>query len=555
MSVKNSQRSNNNAKRVERLNINRLPSTVTGVPAEMFHHFTVEIIITGTNSVTRQIRPHTADGKPGKPIPYDEAMKLSRAAGFVQAHSKEESRSELTELTRALFFNSKLDVTKVKDPKIFSKMITGYEENLQKTKASLLRAGEGIEDQEAKKFLATMLKRATNSLNDLIADRASGGNRPESEIFHRHRFPSSLKSKFLSGHFEVAPQGQLWTSLYGKEMHRFCNLTVAELNAGFADDDVFYPSKKAEELKKLIQPKNLAEMSGYPDWKSTPEKTKERILAYQFPIILPVRKVEFFRRYATTKAQISSKNPIEGVWPILDLAYNLILRDEYYQPPRDMSKLKEFWSGVAGKQLYEPHLAAKDYRVQAIEALDEKATEEKLLDRAYFTGPIADAMIGPIPLRFAKLVKGTYRGPDGAEVKIEEGYDKYLPYEIIGPVKKVRKKDQMRKQGMRKSRLTKRSKQLVSELSKEGVSPPLIAEIKEYLCSFVNLQFQEMAANIVYVTSEATVREARMHALGEEPEDYDSPDGENSEDDDDDSGKGAQEENKDEVVKPLPPKM
>lgn len=536
-----------NVKRAERLNINRLPSTVTGVPEELFHQFSVEITITGMKSVTRRLRAINEDGTPGRIIPYEEAMKLSRAAGFVQAHSKVETRSELTELTRSLFWNGRVDPAKVKDPKVFAKLITGYNENLQKTKETISRAGEGVEDQEAKKFLTTMLSRATASLNELIADRITGGSVPESEIFKNNGFPSSLKSKFFTGSLDVAPQGRLWTSLYGKEMHRFCNLTIEELRHGMVNDSVFYPSDKGQAISRLICDQNLAELCGYSDWASTPEKMKERILSYQFPIVLPIRKVEFFRRYAVTKAQIASKNAIEGAWPSLDLAYNVLLKEEYHQPPREMKKLKEFWTHVAGQALFEPSLVSKDYRAQAIEALDDSHSEEKLPSREYELD-IGTPTINGFPLRFATLSEGLYSGPDGTKIKIEKGFDKFFPVEIVGLPKKTKKKDKLRAQGMRKNMLTKKSQRFLKALQGKGLSPEILAEIKQFLQGFIHLGMQEMAAQIVYVTSEVSEREARKIVLDEQGSDDSDDDASGS---GDDSSQKDDDENEEEALPAL----
>jgi len=554
------QKNNNDSKnratrktRDNRINIRDAPTQCIGMPAELFEHYSLEIEITGPNTVERRLRElNPITGQPGRYLMFEEAMKLTKAAGFVKAQAKEESRSELTETTRAVFFNTSIDVKKVKDPKIFAKTLTEYDKCLRKSAESTNKAGDSEEDAAAVAFFKVLHGRAVEGINKWAKHRSTGGSEKERKFLSDAGFPNSLKGKFLTGAFEVAAQSKFWTSLYGREMHRFSNLTVEEIKT-FSEEQlkIFFPDEnRIREMKAELTDEKLAKMSGFQQWNDTPKKAKERILAFTIPIELRVRTVEFLRRYESTKARIPLKNPLQSVWKGLDDLYNNCIQKWYLSPPSQLDLVKDFWTRKAGTPLIEPTISGKTYRVQCIEQLeqngDEKLTIPGIEDNS-FPGAL---VVNNVPIQVAVLVDGTMIDASGAEVRIRKGFEKYKPYEIVGERKAPKKKDRERRLMVKKSDLTKKSKYYVKHLGRRGVASEVLVEIERYLQSFLYEKMQNIAAHIVYTTCEIDEKRARVLLSGENRSEMTDEESSEEEEESVDSSEDDDDEEEEEVKPP-----
>jgi len=518
------------------------------MPEELYKFYHVEIAISGPRTVTAKLRALDSNGNPGRYVPFEEALKLAKSPGFVKSQTKDETRSELTESTRALFFNTGADPKKVKDPRSFTKTMTSFVGNLEKAEQTLDRAGDCVEDQEAKRFLGEMINRGKAFATELLNQRLEGNDVSEDDLLVKYGIPKSFRGKILTGALEVAPNGKLWTSLYGREMNKFCNLTIAEIRS-FSEDNLrlFYPDGIPEEMKDLIKDQALAEMSGHRNWGETPEKAREKILSKSFPIPLRVRRVEMLRRYSVTKALVQSKNVQQSAYPMVDMLINKLLEEYYMKPPTSLNLVKKFWEGLAHKALQDPSIVSKDYRLQTIAILDESPKPEelkKLKKEDVYRHPRTHVTVKNLRYDQALLKNPRYEDASGNEVKPKDGFEDYLPVEIIGTAKVLTAKQKERNSFVKKNDLTKKSQRLLKGLKTRGVAKAVTDEVERFLQSFLFLDMQEMAAHIVYVTCEVSAKRAREVVLQEEVSDSEPEDG---------SGEKGKEEKKEE--EPLPDMM
>lgn len=498
-----------------RLDIRRLPTSITGVPQELFNDFQLEILFTGPNSTTAFLREKKADGSLGKSMPIDEAIKLAKAPGFVRAAAKEETRSELTEMTRALFFNTGADPKIVKEPKLFTKRLLDLKEGVEKTEALLQRAGPSIEDQEACKFLKEMLNRGKEAMNNWVADRLKGGTTEESQFFLEAGFPKCMKTRVLGGDWNIGPNGVFWQQVYGKKIQDFCPLTLGEIMTMPQDDlSIFYPSGLPEDLKKLQDVKTLAVMNGNQEWDSVPDAVKKRMLAFTFPIEPRIRVVEMLQFYEKNRTIPTAKDASRAPWPALDVAYNSFTKKVYKRPPLDVTKVKEFWEGVANTNLAVPGMGQENYRAQTIEHLlkaglnpDPKRIPEPESGKPLI---IKGQTMGGV---FATYVSAT--DSLGRVIKSNDKWENYLPPEIVGFDAAKKKKKTLRKQQGFQAILHPKSERYIQALTKQAkpVHPDVMSDVKEYLRGFATKKIQILAAKLIYVTNLLTADSAASKIL------------------------------------------
>jgi len=514
---------NNNKGGVSRtnLNIRNLPTRVTGFPESLFTKYSVEIVITGPNQVTQRLRALDQDGNPGKYVQLEDALRLCRAAGFVRASEKEVTRNEDTEKARMLFYQGKLDERKVSDPKAFTRTILSCEENLNKSRAALDRAGDTVEDANAVAFLSKQLASAKEVLDTYISRRNEGKKCTIRELAFELEMPASMVSKTLTGYIDVPANGRLWTALFGRELDKFCNLTVKEIKT-FSEKTLrfYYSEQQISQFRALCTESEMQKAFG--TTKPLNEKQKEKYLSQPIPIRPPLGLTAMLKRAEATKASIRVRQVATAIFPKLIEAVNNILSSHYICPPTEVSRVREYWETLAGETLQEPDLVSSSYRSQTLERLEE--------DEQHSTKPIKKTPIDwdvyiwsglPLHARTTKITNSNIRNID-----LEE----YNPPEIIGFEKKPKRKEKQRRIAARKNDLTPESKRYLKALKKNGTPPETLVSVTEFLESFLYLEMQNLASQIVYLTCRLSLKEAKKTILQKEEGEEDSDSEEESDD-------------------------
>jgi len=494
------------------LNLRNLPTRVSGFPESLYTKYAVEIVITGPNQMVQRLRALDEEGNPGKYVQLEDALRLCRAAGFVKACDKEVTRSEDTEKTRMMFFQTQFDPKKVRDPKAFTKTILTYEENLNKTRLALDRAGDTPEDTNAKAFLTKQLNSAEGVLKEFIRRRADGKKCTIREVAYDLEMPASMVSKTLTGTIEVPPNGHLWTTLVGRELDKFCNLTLKEI-ANFKEKTLLFymPEEMVKAYRVLCTPE--AQKAAFGTTKDLTEKQHEKYLEQPVPIHPLVGVQAMLKRSETTKASIRKRQTANALFPKIIEVTNKVLDKFFICPPAEVSKVHEYWSNLCGQNLNEPDLVSSSYRTQALEALEN--------DDGGLTNPIKSTPIAWKEFRWEGAPLHAYSMKMTASHIRSKGLEEYNPPEIVGPIRKPKRRERLRANAVRKNDLTKKSKRYVKALVDSGVPTETVKSVIDFLESFLYLEMQDLASHIVYLTCRLTLYQARSAFLDEEDENDD----------------------------------
>jgi hypothetical protein len=461
-------------------------------------------------------------------VQLEDALRLCRAAGFVRASDKEVTRSEDTEKTRMLFFQGGFSEKKVSDPKAFAKTILTYEENLNKSRAALSRSDDTVEDANAKAFFSKQLNSAEEVLNTYIARRNEGKKCTIREVAFDLEMPASMVSKTLTGSIEVPANGRLWTTLFGRELEKFCNLTMKEIGSFSTETLDYYLDK--EQIKQYRALCNETEMQlAFGASKPLSEKQKEKYLDQPVPIRPFLGTTAMLKRAEASKASVRLRQVVTATFPKIVNAANNTLKTFYVCPPADIGQVRSYWESLAGETLQEPDLVSSSYRTQALERLEEYGMRP--------TAPIAS-----VPMSWETyLWKGMPLRTRTTKITNDEirmiAMEKYNPPEIVGYEKKPKRKERLRQNAVRKNDLTKESKRYLKALKKNGTPPDTLKSVKDFLESFLYLEMQNLASQIVYLTCRLSLEQAKQTILPEEEEEdeeeeLDSP-GEEPEEEDD----------------------
>jgi hypothetical protein len=473
--------------------------------------------------VTQRLRALDKEGNPGKYVQLEDALRLCRAAGFVRACDKEVTRTEDTEKTRMLFHQAPFNAKKVSDPKAFAKTILNYEENLNKTRVALSRAGDSIEDANATAVLSKHILLAEEVLNEFISRRSEGKKDTIREVAFEKNMPGSMLSKTLTGSIEVPPNGRLWTTLFGKELEKFCTLTLKELSS-FEDEALGYylPEDLIASYRALCDEGEMKR--AHATTKELTEKQKEKYLEQPMPIRPFIGLAAMLKRAETTKAYVRLRQESKSPFPKIDAAANATMQAYYVCPPANISEVRGYWTALAGVELRDPDLVSAGYRAQTLESLEDNGSgETRALDKIDLEWEIYRWKGMPLHARTVKLT---------SELVRDEALEKYNPPEIVGFEKKTKNKDKQRINAIRKNDLTPESRRYMRNLMKNQIPPDTLKSVKEFLESFLYTEMQNLASHIVYLTCRMTLNKAQeiiLHEGNEEEKDDDD----NNEDDDD----------------------
>ena len=525
MSSPNSSRNPKNAKPPRspstRLDFRNLPSMLTGLPDALYEKYCVTLLITGPRQIQWQIFELNDLGQKGKQVPIADALELTKAAGFVHAESKNAIKSEETEATRTFFYQRKLNAKKVKDPKTFVKTLKVSEENLNKSRQALKRASEDPEDQNAKIFYETIIRRADNTLKEYYEQRTKGVPLSLKEAAATCSLPHSMMAKTITRPLEVPPNGKLWTALSGPTPDKYCSLTLKEIKE-FPEKDllVFYPPTLVTELKAFVLDKALASYLGSKEPKEIPKAKLEKLLSTSIPAVPFVDKGALLQRAKRSRFPKKRSEENSVFIPITKLINKII--DEYYVcPPSDILKVRTYWETLAGCALHQPDIASQGYIEQATEKiLEGNRTFRKIAN-------LEPALQNEFPKSFIFDMMPT------TAPHVKTGLDKYHPPEIVGYVKSQTKKQKLRSAFMRKSELTAKSKNYLKRLKKK-ISIDVYKKAKGFLRSFSLDAMQEIAAKIVFLTNDMEKEEIRRT--------FNNPDESSSDEDDEDEDPSEEDE-------------
>jgi hypothetical protein len=506
------------------LNLRNLPTQVSGFPEALFTKYSLQMDVTGLNQVTLRLRELDEEGNPGKYVQLEDALRLTRAVGFVKACSKEVARNEDTEKTRTLFYNAKFDEKKVSDPKAFTKSILTYEENLNKSALAIKRSDDSLEDKAAVAFLKKQVMKGREVLDAYIDQKKDGKKVTIREVAFEKFMPAAAVSKVLTGSIDVPANGRLWTSLFGRELDKFCNLTLREIKTFPGTElDCYLPEEAVVRYRALCTDDAMKEAFGTD--KDLSEKQKEKYLEQPVPIRPLLGLTAMLRRAEATKAVVRLRQTTNAVFPKITEEVNATLMEYYVCPPLDMSMVKAYWDRMANTTLRAPDLVSSSYRTQTLEALEESgAHQTREFPAAALEGDVYQWKGMPLHVRTMKL--------SNAEIR-DVGLEKYQPPEIVGFEKKLKQKDKQRKAVARKNNLTDESRKYLKGLVKAKIPNETLKSVKEFLESFLYIKMQEMAAHIVYMTCRLAPDEARKIILYEEKEEVEEPPDEGGEEEKD----------------------
>jgi len=487
------------AKKPPVLDMRKLPTTVVGAPQAFFTEWKIVMSIRSGKDVTCEI----VEKNPINPLrvislPITELLKLNRAAGFVRGNEKEEKRSEIVDSAKAFFFNAKKDPEIVKEPKLLAQTAKTLCENLELTIQAGKTAGEDSFDKCAENLIKHVAPRANSYVEEMVEARLRGEAVNEEVLLMKKGIPKSLKAKFLTGHVAVPPAAKLGSVFFGKELSKFGRITLGEVLEMKDDAHLFIRPERSAEIRRLVDPEYIKKVLGE---KPNP-KAIENLMAFSFPFQPKVEPVRILERMEHLKERAAKLSVDQSPYPGLAKIFNAMVEETYFAPPARVEEVKAFWEKKAKEELVDPTVVSKGYRAQTIEALRKQKSVPIDLEESKEYSETVMLLRRPYASLYTIVTQATNAG---VNVKVRTEFANYNPRSLSTAVKGAKKK---KNPVVLIRALTAVSVSYMNRLKKAGVRTEIRQEISDYLQSFMDVRFQEMAAEIVFITLQHSAEEA-----------------------------------------------